>query len=38
VIEVDERLVLQQEKCEINKQAPVVEGKTKEKVSRLNTD
>ena len=35
VVEVEERLVLQQEKCRIKLQKPTVTGTTKEKVGRL---
>ena len=35
VVEVEERLVLKQEKCRINKQCPIVTGTTGEQVGRL---
>ena len=35
VIEVEGRLVLQQDSCEIKQKCPVVEGKTKEKVGNF---
>ena len=35
VIEVEERVVMKQDKCEINHQGPVVTGTTGEKVSEI---
>ena len=32
IVEVKERVVFQQNKCQMNKQATIVTGKTKEKV------